>query len=50
MRTLARLVVLLALLAPLTAAGCQKASPPEGKPLVVASFYPMYEFARQVAG
>jgi zinc transport system substrate-binding protein len=37
-------------LAALVAAGCQQASPPDGKPLVVASFYPMYEFARQVAG
>jgi zinc transport system substrate-binding protein len=46
----ARLLLLLAVLAPLAAAGCQQAPPPEGKPLVVASFYPMYEFARQVAG
>jgi zinc transport system substrate-binding protein len=46
----ARYWLLLAVLAPLGAAGCQQASPPEGKPLVVASFYPMYEFARQVAG
>lgn len=50
MRAPARHWLLLALLAPLAAAGCQQASPPEGKPLVVASFYPMYEFARQVAG
>jgi zinc transport system substrate-binding protein len=46
----ARLSLLVAVLAPLAAAGCQQASPPETKPLVVASFYPMYEFARQVAG
>jgi zinc transport system substrate-binding protein len=34
------------------AAACQEAPapPPPGKPLVVASFYPMYEFSRQVAG
>ena len=50
MRTPARYQLLLAVLAPLAAAGCQQASPPEGTPLVVASFYPMYEFARQVAG
>jgi zinc transport system substrate-binding protein len=39
-------VVLFALLA----AGCQETPPPRTKPLVVASFYPMYEFSRQVAG
>jgi zinc transport system substrate-binding protein len=33
----------------LAVAGCQQTSVPDGKPLVVASFYPMYEFARQVA-
>lgn len=38
------------LLAALLGAGCQQAPVPDGKPLVVASFYPMYEFARQVAG
>jgi zinc transport system substrate-binding protein len=32
------------------AAACQEAPAPAGKPLVVASFYPMYEFSRQVAG
>ena len=32
------------------AAACQEAPAPPGKPLVVASFYPMYEFSRQVAG
>jgi zinc transport system substrate-binding protein len=31
------------------ATACQQA-PPSAKPLVVASFYPLYEFARQVAG
>jgi zinc transport system substrate-binding protein len=33
-------------------AACQQAPPPSSgqKPLVVASFYPLYEFARQVAG
>src|SRR5262249_5885103 len=30
-------------------AACQ-APPPSGKPLVVASFYPLYEFSRRVAG
>ena len=38
------------LLAALAVAGCQQSPAPDGKPLVVASFYPMYEFARQVAG
>jgi ABC-type Zn uptake system ZnuABC Zn-binding protein ZnuA len=32
------------------AAGCQPAPPPASRPLVVASFDPLYEFARQVAG
>lgn len=50
MRAAARLAVLVALLSPLGAAGCRQSPPPETKPLVVASFYPMYEFARQVAG
>lgn len=50
MTTQGRLLVLLVLLAPVTTAACQRAAPPEGKPLVVASFYPMYEFTRQVAG
>ena len=36
-------------LAVLILAGCQQSPAPEGKLLVVASFYPMYEFARQVA-
>src|SRR6266536_3470695 len=49
-RAPARYRLLLAILALLAAAGCQQASPPDGKPLVVASFYPLYEFARQVAG
>jgi len=49
-RAPARYPLLLAILALLAAAGCQQASPPDGKPLVVASFYPLYEFARQVAG
>jgi len=38
------------LLAALAAAGCQESPVPGGKPLVVASFYPMYEFTRQVSG
>jgi zinc transport system substrate-binding protein len=49
-RAPARLRLVLGVLAPLAIAGCQPGSPPEGKPLVVASFYPMYEFAQQVAG
>jgi len=40
---------LVSLLAVLILAGCQQSPAPEGKPLVVASFYPMYEFTRQVA-
>lgn len=40
------LAVMLALLAP---AGCAPAAPP-AKPLVVATIYPLWEFARQVAG
>lgn len=40
------LVLMLALLAP---AGCAPAAPP-AKPLVVATIYPLWEFARQVAG
>ena len=50
MRVSARYRLLLAILMSLAAAGCQQASPPDGTPLVVASVYPMYEFARQVAG
>ena len=38
-----------ALLASLVA-GCDQAPSPTKKPLVVASFYPLYEFSRQVAG
>jgi zinc transport system substrate-binding protein len=34
----------------LLAAACQDPPPPSGKPLAVASFYPLYDFARQVAG
>jgi zinc transport system substrate-binding protein len=41
---------LVPLLAVLAAAGCQQSPALDGKPLVVASFYPMYEFAREVAG
>src|SRR5262249_14981556 len=37
------------LLATLFVGGCREAPAPEGKPLVVASFYPMWEFTRQVA-
>ncbi len=40
----------LSLLALLAAAGCQQSPALDGKPLVIASFYPMYDFARQVAG
>jgi zinc transport system substrate-binding protein len=38
------------LLAALLGAGCEQAPVPGAKPLVVASFFPMYDFARQVAG
>jgi zinc transport system substrate-binding protein len=41
--------ILMMLVAALMVAGCQQTPVPDGKPLVVASFYPMYEFARQVA-
>jgi zinc transport system substrate-binding protein len=44
------LLVILALLGP---AGCQQSSetsPAPLKPLVIATFYPLYEFARQVGG
>ena len=33
-----------------TAAGCEQAPPPAGRPLAAASIYPLYEFARHVAG
>jgi len=39
----------LALAAGLVISGCQPAAPP-AKPLVVATIYPLWEFARQVAG
>jgi zinc transport system substrate-binding protein len=38
------------LLAALAVGACQQSPVQDGKPLVVASFFPMYEFARQVAG
>ena len=34
----------------LGAAGCTEPPAPSSKPLVVATFYPLYEFSRQVAG
>ena len=37
-------------LAVLAAAGCQQSSGPDAKPLVVASVFPLYEFAREIAG
>jgi len=37
------------LLATLFVGGCREAPAPEGKPLAVASFYPMWEFTREVA-
>jgi len=40
---------MLALAAGLAISGCQPAAPP-AKPLVVATIYPLWEFARQVAG
>lgn len=42
--------VALSVLGALLAGGCQEASPPSAKPLVVASFYPLYEFSRHVGG
>jgi zinc transport system substrate-binding protein len=42
---LARLAVAASLLA-----ACQPAAPPDARPLVVASFYPLWELSRQVAG
>jgi len=38
------------LIAAVLAVGCQQSPPPPGKPLVMASFYPLYEFSRRVAG
>jgi zinc transport system substrate-binding protein len=35
--------------AALAAVACNSSPPPSGKPLVIASFYPLYEFARQIA-
>jgi zinc transport system substrate-binding protein len=37
------------LFAAFSMAACQQTSAPDGKPLVVASVFPVYEFARQVA-
>ena len=42
--------LLLAALAGLMTAGCRQSPEPGAKPLVVASVFPLYEFARQVAG
>ncbi len=39
-----------ALGAALVLAACNQSPVPSGKPLVVTSFYPLYEFAREVAG
>ena len=38
------------LLAAATLAGCKKSEPLPTLPLVVASFFPLYDFARQIAG
>lgn len=39
------------LLAPAALTACQRSAPPAGaKPLVVTSFYPLWEFSRQIAG
>jgi zinc transport system substrate-binding protein len=48
--TLPRPASLLVLVAALLSAGCKKAEPPSSQPLVVASFFPLYDFARQIAG
>jgi zinc transport system substrate-binding protein len=42
-------VCVLVILCGALAAGCRESPAPDGKPLVVASFFPMYDFARQVA-
>ena len=47
MKSFRALVPLLVLL---SATGCQQSPAPDAKPLVIASFYPMYDFTRQVAG
>jgi len=44
-----RFVCVLLVLVAVVIGGCREAPAPEGKPLVVASFYPMWEFTRQVA-
>jgi zinc transport system substrate-binding protein len=49
-RAPARHWLVLAALAPLLAPGCQQSPEPGTKPVVVASVFPVYEFARQVAG
>ena len=46
---MSRHLLRLALAAGLVISGCQPAAPP-AKPLVVATIYPLWEFARQVAG
>lgn len=43
-------VALVVLAAILAAIGCSQPPPPPAKPVVVASFYPLWEFSRQVAG
>ncbi len=45
-----RRAICILVLAILAGVACEPAAPPSGKPLVVASFYPLYEFARHVAG
>lgn len=45
-----RLRVAFVITALLLFAGCRKAEPPAARPLVVASFFPLYDFARQIAG
>jgi zinc transport system substrate-binding protein len=42
-------VCVLVILCGALAAGCGESPAPDGKPLVVASFFPVYDFARQVA-
>ncbi|HUG37293.1 MAG TPA: zinc ABC transporter substrate-binding protein [Candidatus Limnocylindrales bacterium] len=48
----ARVTAIVVSVAVTALAACQEAPPPSSaqKPLVVASFYPLYEFSRQVAG
>src|SRR5262252_3761573 len=45
-----RAVVHAALAAALLLVGCQREPEPTGRPLVLTSFYPIYEFTREITG